>query len=53
MKYLKDLTKEELDEAPAEIQYLYICNAILKTGTGGDIIDESLKKYPQYFIDAP
>lgn len=47
---MRELSYEELTEAPSEIQYLYLA-AIMKVSVGSHIIETSMSKYPEYFPD--
>jgi hypothetical protein len=47
---MKDLTIEELEKAPFEIQYLYIMG-ISNQSVGITIFEEAIEKYPEYFPD--
>jgi hypothetical protein len=46
---LKDITVEELLNAPSIIQFIYL-KAYLKQGVGSSMLDEAMKSHPEYFV---
>ena len=47
---MKNLTKKELLEAPAIIQYVYTAG-LFGNQIGNNIYEEAIKKHPEYFAD--
>lgn len=46
---IKHLTRHELEMAPSIIAFVYLC-AISGMPLGGDMINEAMRDYPEYFV---
>jgi hypothetical protein len=49
MPALKLISPDEIEKAPARIQFLYIM-ALSKQPLGSKIINDAAKQYPEYFV---
>lgn len=47
---MKDLTVKEFEDAPVNVQYIYMC-AVLKQPIGLDTYEDAIKEHPEYFPD--
>jgi len=45
---MKDLTHKEFEDAPAKVQYIYMC-AVMKQPIGSSTYEDAIKEHPEYF----